>query len=88
MAKFQKVGVVLRGDKGPFLVMGDSKAKSKNYQFEVELTVRDGNGKEVLRVKNPLLNMFDPRKRPGIKEEDAARLSDKLRYEVMVKASD
>lgn len=83
--KYKKIGAVLRGDKGPFLVMGDTKAKNKQYQYDVELVVRDSDGKEVLKVKNPLISLFDPRTRPGITEEELERVPEKVRYEVCVK---
>jgi len=85
MAKWQKLGVVLRGDKGPFLILGDLKNKDSKYQYTVELIVKDSKGEVVHTVQNPLISLSDPRSRPGITEEQRARISDKLRYEAIVK---
>ena len=75
-AKWHKVGAVVKksNGKGVCILTGNSKAKDAKYQFTVELTVKDGNGKKLFSTTNPLLNVSDPRKRPGITEEDAAKI--------------
>ena len=86
-SKMKKLGVVLKGDKGPFVILGDSKNKNPQYNYTVELTVKNAEGETVTSLTNPLLTLWDPRKRPGITEEQLGKINDKVRYDVMVSES-
>lgn len=82
--KYTKIGAVLKGKSGPYIVLGNDKAKNTKYNYTVEMIVRDGEGNVVSSTKNALLSTLDPRKRPGIKEEEVARISSSLMAEVFV----
>lgn len=84
--KYTKVGAVLKSDKskGVFIVLGNSNASNEKYRTTVELTVKDASGKVVKSISNGLLTVLDPRKRPGIKEEELEKISDKLVNELFI----
>lgn len=82
--KYTKVGAVLRGDNGPYIVLGNSKATNPKYNYTVELVVKDSEGNVVSSLKNGILSTLDPRKRPGITEAEAEKISSKLISEVFV----
>lgn len=76
MAIWHKVGAVIKkaNGKGVCVITGNSKAKDPKYQFSVEVTIKDAEGKVVTKASNPLFTVSDPRKRPGIKDEDMAKI--------------
>jgi hypothetical protein len=85
MAKrFIKVGNVMkkRDGSGVFITLGNSKAKNEKYRYSVELTVRDSTGKVVGTSRDCLLSISDPRSRPGITEEESARIPDSIKNEL------
>lgn len=85
MAKqYIKLGAVLEGDKGPFIVLGNSKATDPKYNSTVALTVTDGDGNVLVEGNNGLISLFDPRKRPGITEEQANKIPAKVLYELVI----
>lgn len=85
-AKFTKVGAVLKkqGKNGVFVVLGNANAKNEDYRTEVEVIVRDAKGKTIATTKNGFLTVLDPRKRKGITEEQAEKISDRLVSELFL----
>lgn len=80
--KYTKIGAVLNGEYGPYLVTGDTKGKEE-YQYDVKIQRKNKKGEAVM-VTNPLLSLFDPRKAP-VKEGKAPRnVPEKLLYEVFI----
>ena len=75
-SKWVKIGAVVKkkNGKGVCIITGNQNATNVKYKFNVEITVTDGEGKKVASFKNALLNVSDPRKRPGIKEEELAKI--------------
>jgi hypothetical protein len=61
--KYTKIGAVIQGEYGPFLVLGNTKSKDEKYNYEVQVMVKKADGTKVV-VKNPLLSLFDPRNSP------------------------
>ena len=59
--KWQKVGAVLKGAKNNYLVLGNTKAQDNKYNYNVELTVTDMDGKVIVKTKNGLVSAFNPR---------------------------
>lgn len=76
-----RIGSIKKSDKGhQYLTLGTEKAKFK--PFTVELIVKDATGKVLAHVTNPNLNVQNPRKRPGISEEDANKIPSFLMADV------
>ena len=75
-SKWHKIGAVVKkkNGKGVCIITGNANAKDPKYQFNVQLTITDAQGNKVASVKNGLLTVSDPRKRPGIKDEDLAKI--------------
>lgn len=74
-SKWQKFGKVIKKKAGGVcVVVGDPNAKNQQYAYHVEFKITDASGKLLAQGKNGFLNVSDPRKRPGIKEEDAAKI--------------
>lgn len=82
--KYTKVGAVLKGQKGSFVVLGNTKSRNEKYNYNVEIRVTDNSGNVITEQKNGILSVFDPRKRPGISEEDSARIPESVLYELFV----
>ena len=59
--KYTKIGAVLKGDNGPFIVMGNERAKDAKYNYDVQIMVKDSEGNKITLVKNPLISLRDPR---------------------------
>jgi len=83
-SKFKKVGAVLKGNKGSFIVLGNSKAKNEKYNYNVTLTLTDSKGELLAEQTNGLLSVFDPRKRPGITDEERERIPESVLMELFV----
>lgn len=82
--KYTKVGAVLKGENGPYIVLGNDRSKSAKYNYSVEMIVRDSEGNVLTTLKNGILSTSDPRKRPNITEEEASKISSKLMAEVFI----
>lgn len=78
--KYTKLGVVWEGEYGPYVRLGESKSKNEQYNFEVQIMVKNSKGEKVALVKNPVLSLFDPRKN----EKRAGNVPEKLKYELML----
>ena len=63
-----------------YLQLGTAKSKYKPYN--IKLVVEDLDGKVLASVLNPNLNIQDPRKRPGITDDQKDKIPEWLRAEV------
>jgi hypothetical protein len=85
-----KVGSVLKSSKPrpdggvqqPFVALGNAKDKYK--PVTVELVVKDATGKIIATTENGTLSIQDPRKRPGITPEQAAKIPETLRQDLFL----
>lgn len=84
--KYTKVGAVLKGTKGDntFIVLGNTKSRNEKYNYNVEVRVTDNQGNVITQQKNGILSVFDPRKRPGLSEEDAKKIPDSVLFELFI----
>lgn len=75
-SKWHKVGAVIKkkNGKGVCVITGNANAKDPKYQFNVEVTIKNAEGKKLASFTNGLLTVSDPRKRPGITEADLAKI--------------
>lgn len=74
--KFHKVGqLLMKKDKsGEYMTLG--RPNDKKYAYSVAIKIFNANGEEVYLGQNPMIMIQDPRKRPGITEEQAAKIPD------------
>lgn len=84
MAKFHKIGTVNRKKDGSGFYIGMGNPKGKKYAFSVELVIKNAAGEVVHKVENPMVMIQDPRKRPGITEEQAAKIPEFIVNELFV----
>lgn len=84
--RFVKVGAVLKkeGKVGSFIVLGDSQNKNEKYRTTVEVTVKDSSGKVLAKTENGFLTVLNPRLRPNITEEQAAKIPARLVSELFI----
>lgn len=84
--KYTKVGTVMskKDNTGVFVALGNDRAKNKKYQFFVELVVKDADGNQVATTRNGILSVQDPRKRPGITEEQLSKIPDNVKHELVL----
>lgn len=80
--KYTKVGAVLKGQYGPFLILGDTKGKEE-YQYDVKVQRKNKKGEAVM-VTNPLLSLFDPRDTPPKEGKTPRNVPENLLYEVFI----
>lgn len=59
--KTVRVGTILNGKYGPFMVLGSGKNSKPQYTYTVEIRVKDSAGNVVYQGKNPLVKMFKPK---------------------------
>lgn len=85
-AKFHKIGAVVKKNngKGVVVVLGNPNSKKEEYRTTVELTLKDSKGNILAQSKDGFLTVFDPRKRPGITEEQAEKISSRLVSELFL----
>lgn len=81
-SKYVKVGAVMKGASNNYIILGNTKSKTKKYQYNVEMIVTDADGNELARLKNGLLSTFNPRKKEGV--EDVSRIPENLLAEVFI----
>jgi len=61
--QFLKVGEVRKSKKGTkYLQLGSENSKKPEYNFEVQVLVKDAKGNKIAVVKNPALFFNDPRR--------------------------
>lgn len=80
--KYTKIGAILKGDYGPFMVTGDTKGNPE-YQYEVQIMVKKANGEQLV-LKNPMISLFDPRNAKVEEGKEPRNVSEKLLFEVML----
>lgn len=88
MAVFHKIGTVNAKKDGSGFYIGMGNPKGKKYAYSVELIIKDATGKVVHKVENPFVNIQDPRKRPGITEEQASKIPEFIKNELFVIQND
>ena len=83
--KFTKIGTVWnkKDDKDSFFVRLGNEGTKPEYNYSVEITVKDGNGKIVASQKDGTLTLSDPRKSPFAKPEALAKVPN-LQFDVLV----
>lgn len=81
--KYTKVGSVMDGQYGKFISLGNDRSKDPKYNYTVQIRVTDGEGK-IVQSKNGRLSMMDPRKRPGITEDQASKIPESLVSELFI----
>jgi len=88
MARFVRVGKVLKkkDGSGNFIKLGDPDAKK--YAFTVELVVKDAKGEVVAKVENPFVNIKDPRENPNLTDEQKAKIPEFILKELTVVVND
>lgn len=59
--KYTKIGAVLKGDYGPYVILGNTRAKDQKYNYDVQVMVKGADGNKLALVKNPILTLRDPR---------------------------
>ncbi len=75
------IGTIKTGKTGnSYLALGNPKSKYK--PLNVELVIKDPTGKVLATVTNPNLNVQDPRKRPGITDEQRDSVPSFIKAEV------
>ena len=73
--KTVRLGTILNGQYGPFMVLGSGKNSKPEYAFTVELRIKDKDGNVVYQGKNPLVNMYKPeRENPKVAHELVVKL--------------
>ncbi len=80
--KYTNLGVVWKGEYGPYITFGKTNSKDEQYNFEVQLMVKNSKGEKVALVKNPIVSLYDPRNN---QKRDTSKLPESLLYEVTLK---
>ena len=82
MSKFHRVGTQMKKkDKtGSFICLGNP--NGKKYAYAVDIRLRDASGNVVFQGENVILNLFDPRKNPNVK--DKSKIPENIEFEVIV----
>jgi len=76
-SKWLNLGSVRKGRSGnTYIQLGSP--KDKYNPVTVELIVKDPAGNVLAKVENPALNTQNPRKRPGVTEEQLAKIPEFL----------
>lgn len=85
MAKFTKVGTVqLKKDKsGESLKLGVYN-KNPKYAVNVDIRVRDSQGNTIAQGTDCYLMLQDPRERPGITEDQMAKIPEFILKELVL----
>lgn len=79
--KYTRVGQVLKGkDGGSYITLGNDRNKDPQYNFSVEVTVRDSSGEVVAKQTDGYLNVFDPRSR-----DNAGNVPDFVLFDISMK---
>ena len=88
MSKFFKVGkVLLKKDKtGRYISLGDP--NGKKYAYTVDIRIKNAADETVFQGTNCAVFMQDPRKRPGITEEQSEKIPSFILEELFVVEKD
>lgn len=80
MANWLKLGTIRKGKTGnQYISLGSPKDKSP---LTVELIIKDASGAVVAQVTDPMLQVQNPRKRPGATEEQIAKVPEWLMADI------
>lgn len=77
--KYIKVGTVMDTGKGPFIVLGNSKATNPKYKYDTAVRVTTGDGTTHTK-KNAILTLKDPRKN----NKFADKVPSMIQYEIIL----
>lgn len=81
--KFHKVGnVQMKKDRSGTTIALGNYNKNPAYQTTVEMIVRDAQGNVLAKQVGGFLQVSDPRKRPGITEEQVEKIPEWIKYEI------
>lgn len=83
--KFIKVGTVQAKKSGDGVTVSlGSNSKNPKYATTTEIVVRDGQGNVLGKAQGGYLMVQDPRQRPGITEDQASKIPDWIKYELVL----
>lgn len=71
---YVNIGQTKEGQFGNYVQLGKENPKFPQYDYKVQVRVTDSTGKVVGTFTNPNISLMDPRKRPGITEEQAEKI--------------
>lgn len=80
--RYTKLGNIWKGEYGPYIRLGDDKSKNPKYNYTVQLRVLDSEGNVVTTVKNPLVSLYDPRKRKVEEGKEPRNVPEALMFEI------
>lgn len=81
--KYTKIGAVLKGEYGPFIVLGDENNQNPKYQYDVQIMVKNGAGEKVSHVKNGTLSLKDPRTFTD-RDGNPRKVNEKVLFEISI----
>lgn len=81
--KYTKIGAVLKGQYGPFVVLGNAKSKDAKFNYDVQIMVKNTSGDKLALVKNPILMLKDPRDFLD-KDGNPRQVNEKVMYELSI----
>lgn len=83
-SKMIKAGTVWeKKDQSGFFVRLGNESKNPQYDFHVEITVKDGNGNVIAQQTDGLLSLQDPHTSPYANQDALAKVPN-LRFEILV----
>jgi len=94
MSKWIKIGTVMKrkSGKGSYLQINSQGNPNKNGLGAVKLSVKTESGWEEVAVsanqKGLILSIMDPRARPGISDDEKARVPDFVKAEIFLPPSE
>jgi hypothetical protein len=71
-------------DPNHFSIKLGQESDRPEYNYDVEVIVKDGNGKIVARQTNGFLTLKNPRTSPYLKEGQAEKIPATLQYDVLI----
>lgn len=78
--KNTQIGTMWKGPNGrQFIKLGDVNNPKEKYRFEVQILVKNSQGEKVAVLKNPYINLYDPRN-----NEKRQNVPEKLMFELSV----
>ena len=80
--KYVKLGVIRKTEKGPYIILGNSRSKNPKYNYNVRVEVSNAEGEVLARFENKLVSLFDPR---NSKTADLTKIPEDLLYDVVLK---
>lgn len=60
--KNTRIGTMWKGKNDrKFIKLGDDSNQNEKYNYEVQILVKNSQGEKVALIKNPFVNLYDPR---------------------------